>query len=196
LVFVLILRTCLMQRRLFVGVELAVEHGVDMPASNHKFSDTYEKARIACATALQLNGLGMQIEVEDEDVLFAQRVIKNEVKPTTQEIFKPGSAIQLGAILKEYDVQVARDAAQLRTVATNKLIEMLDDPDPKVRLKSIELIGKIADVGLFAERTEITINTKSTADLENELSKLLGDVIDVEATETVEEEEEEGKNGD
>jgi predicted nucleotidyltransferase len=74
---------------------------------------------------------------------------------------------------------------------------MLDDPDPKVRLKSIELIGKIADVGLFAERTEITINTKSTADLENELSKLLGDVIDVEATETVEEEEEEeGKNSD
>jgi hypothetical protein len=186
-----------MQRRLFVGVELAVEHGVDMPASNHKFSDTYEKAKVACATALQLNGLGMPIEVEDEDVLFAQRVIKNEVKPTTQEIFKPGSAIQLGAILKEYDVQVARDAAQLRTVATNKLIEMLDDPDPKVRLKSIELIGKIADVGLFAERTEITINTKSTADLENELSKLLGDVIDVEVTETVEDdEEEEGKNGD
>ena len=181
-----------------MGVELAVEHGVDMPASNHKFSDIYEKAKVACATALQLNDLGMPIEVEDEDVLFAQRVIKNEVKPTTQEIFKPGSAIQLGAILKEYDVQVARDAAQLRTVATNKLIEMLDDPDPKVRLKSIELIGKIADVGLFAERTEITINTKSTADLENELSKLLGDVIDVEATETVEEddEEEEGKNGD
>jgi hypothetical protein len=74
---------------------------------------------------------------------------------------------------------------------------MLDDPDPKVRLKSIELIGKIADVGLFAERTEITINTKSTADLENELSKLLGDVIDVEVTETVgDDEEEEGKNGD
>jgi hypothetical protein len=187
-----------MQRRLFVGVELAVEHGVDMPASNHRFSDTYEKARIACATALELHDMGMPIEVEDEDVLFAQRVIKNEVKPTTQEIFKPGTAIQLGAILTEYDVQVAKGAAQLRTVATNKLIEMLDDPDPKVRLKSIELIGKIADVGLFAERTEITINTKSTADLENELSKLLGDVIDVEATETVEEddEEEEGKNSD
>jgi hypothetical protein len=63
---------------------------------------------------------------------------------------------------------------------------MLDDPDPKVRLRSIELIGKIADVGLFAERTEITITTKSTEDLEAELSKLLGDVIDVEVKETSE----------
>lgn len=178
-----------------MSVELAVEHGVDMPPSHHKFSDTYEKAKVACTTALELNGLGMPIEVEDEDVLFAQRVIKNEVKPTTQEIFRPGSAIQLGAILKEYDVQVARDAAQLRTVATNKLIEMLDDPDPKVRLKSIELIGKIADVGLFAERTEITINTKSTNELEAELERLLGDVIDVEAKETSQEgeEDEEGE---
>lgn len=171
-------------------VELSVEEGVDMPPSNHKFSDTYEKARVACQTALQLHDLGMPIEVEEEDILFAQRVIKNEVKPTTQEIFRPGAAIQLGAILKEYDVQVAKDAAQLRTVATNKLIEMLDDPDPKVRLKSIELIGKIADVGLFAERTEITITTKSTADLEMELEKLLGDVIDVEAIEPEEPSEE------
>jgi hypothetical protein len=171
-------------------VELAVEHGVDIPSANHKFADTYEKARVACQTALQLHEFGMPIEVEEDDILFAQRVIKNEVKPTTQEIFKPGAAIQLGAILKEYDVQVARDAAQLRTVATNKLIEMLDDPDPKVRLRSIELIGKIADVGLFAERTEITITTKSTEDLEAELSKLLGDVIDVEVKETPEPPEE------
>ena len=177
---------------------LEPEVGVDIPESNHKFKDIYEKARIACETALELNKRGMPIEVTHQDALFSEQVIKGEYKPPIDVAFTPGSAIKLGAILKEYDVEVAKSAAQLRTVATNKLIEMLDDPDPKVRLKSIELIGKIADVGLFAERTEITINTKSTADLENELSKLLGDVIDVEATETVEEddEEEEGKNSD
>ena len=132
---------------------------------------------------MELNKMGMPIELDEEDDLFAKQVITQEVKPTTKQIFKPGVAIKLGALLEEYEVQVAKDAAQLRTVATNKLIEMLDDPDPKVRLKSVELIGKIADVGLFAERTEITIINKSTEELEKELVGLFKDYIDVESKE-------------
>jgi hypothetical protein len=49
------------------------------------------------------------------------------------------------------------------------------------------MIGKIADVGLFAERTEITITHKTTEDLENELMGVLKDYIDVEAKEVEEE---------
>jgi len=62
----------------------------------------------------------------------------------------------------------------------------MDDTDPKVKLRAIELIGKIADVGLFADRTEITIGTRSTEDLEKELHKLVGDYVDVEAKEVSE----------
>jgi len=170
---------------------LEPEVGVDIPESNHRFADKYEKARVACQTALTLHDMGMPIEMDEEDKLFAERILKNEVKPTTQEIFRPGTAIALGAILKEYDYQVARDAAQLKTVATNKLIEMLDDPDPKIRLRAVELIGKIADVGLFTERTEITITTKDSNELEKELEKLLSGVIDVEAKEVTEDDEDE-----
>jgi hypothetical protein len=60
---------------------------------------------------------------------------------------------------------------------------MLDDPDPKVRLKAVEMIGKIADVGLFAERTEITIINKTTEELEKELVGMFKDYIDVEVKE-------------
>jgi len=163
---------------------LEPEANVDIPSKDYDYKDVYEKAKVACQTALALNKMGMPIEMEEEDDLFAKQVITQEVKPTTKQIFKPGVAIKLGAILTEYDVQVARDAAQLRTVATNKLIEMLDDPDPKVRLKAVEMIGKIADVGLFAERTEITIINKSTEELEKELVGMFKDYIDVEAKET------------
>lgn len=159
------------------------EPNVDIPAANHDYRDIYEKAKVACQTALALNKMGMPIEMDEEDDLFAKQVITQEVKPTTKQIFKPGVAIKLGALLQEYEVQVAKDAAQLRTVATNKLIEMLDDPDPKVRLKSVELIGKIADVGLFAERTEITIINKTTEELETELVSLFKDYVDVEVRE-------------
>jgi hypothetical protein len=162
---------------------LEPEANVDIPPRDYDYKDIYEKAKVACQTALALNKMGMPIEMEEEDDLFAKQVITQEVKPTTKQIFKPGVAIKLGAILTEYDVHVARDAAQLRTVATNKLIEMLDDPDPKVRLKSVEMIGKIADVGLFAERTEITIINKTTEELEKELVGMFKDYIDVEVKE-------------
>jgi hypothetical protein len=162
---------------------LEPEANVDIPTRDYDYKDVYEKAKVACQTALALNKMGMPIEMDEEDDLFAKQVITQEVKPTTKQIFKPGVAIKLGAILTEYDVQVARDAAQLRTVATNKLIEMLDDPDPKVKLKAVEMIGKIADVGLFAERTEITIINKPTEELEKELVGLLNDYIDVDAKE-------------
>jgi hypothetical protein len=175
---------------------LEPEVGVDVPESNFNFQDVYEKARIACNTALELNQRGMPIEIDKEDELFAERIIKEEISIPANYNFSAGTAVKLGALLQEYDVQVAKSAAQLRTVSTNKLIEMLDDPDPKVRLKAIELIGKIADVGLFAERTEITINHKSTIELQQELAKLVSDYVDVETklvtSDTEEEEEEDG----
>ena len=162
---------------------LNIDTDIDLPQKHHKYKDTYEKAKVACQTAMALNDKGMPIEIDEEDELFAQEILKTKSKPLTKEVFRPGSAIKLGAILTEYDTQIAKDAAQLRTVATNKLIELMDDTDPKVKLRAIELIGKIADVGLFADRTEITIGTRSTEDLEKELHKLVGDYVDVEAKE-------------
>lgn len=159
---------------------LEPEVGVDIPESNCSFKDVYEKARIACNTALELNNRGMPIQVDQEDEIFAQKMLKEEISIPASYNFSAGTAVKLGALLQEYDVEVAKSAAQLRTVSTNKLIELLDDPDPKVRLKAIELIGKIADVGLFAERTEITINHKTTVELEQELAKLVSDYVDVE----------------
>ena len=165
---------------------LHIDKDMAIPTKNHEYKDTYEKAKVACQTALTLNAKGMPIEVDTEDELFAQSILKKDSPLKTKEIFKPGAAIKLGATLTEYDTQVAKDAAQLRTVATNKLIELMSDPDPKIQIRAIELIGKIADVGLFAERTEITIGTRSTEDLEKELFKLVGDYIDVEAKEVTE----------
>lgn len=165
-------------------VELEPEKGVEIPPQNHSYQNTYEKARVACQTALELNKIGMPIELDEDDEVFAEKIFTGEIpRPSTKQIFKPGVAVKLGAILEEYDVEIAKSSAQLRTVATNKLIELVDDPDPKVRLKAVEMIGKIADVGLFAERTEITITTKSTEELEKELMGVLKDYVDVEVKE-------------
>jgi len=93
--------------------------------------------------------------------------------PTRHELTKPGLVVKLEALLAEYDYQIIDEAVKLRTYVTNRLIEESDDKDPKIRMRALEMLGKITDVGLFTERREVVITTKSDADLEKDLRESL-----------------------
>ena len=56
---------------------------------------------------------------------------------------------------------------------TNKLILETENPDAKIRIRALELLGKISDVGLFSEKSEVTITHQSTDDLKAKLRKKL-----------------------
>ena len=56
---------------------------------------------------------------------------------------------------------------------TNKLLLETENPDPRVRMRALELLGKISDVGLFAEKSEVTITHQSTDDLRAKLREKL-----------------------
>jgi hypothetical protein len=68
---------------------------------------------------------------------------------------------------------VVKDSRRLRHYVTNKLILEAENPDPRIRMQALGLLGKISDVGLFTERTEITVNNRSTVELENSLREKL-----------------------
>ena len=79
---------------------------------------------------------------------------------------------------------MALDAAQARSAITHKLMELANCGDPRYELKALELLGKHSDIGLFTERSEITINYKNPEDLEDAIKErvkrlLNADVIDV-----------------
>jgi hypothetical protein len=78
-------------------------------------------------------------------------------------------------------------AGQIRHLVTNKLIEETENPDPRVRIRALELLGKFADVGLFADRTEVTVTHQTTDDIKDrlrqKLSKLIRTVEDAEIIE-------------
>lgn len=76
-------------------------------------------------------------------------------------------------ILSEWGRQVAGNAATIRHLVTNKLLTETENPDPRVRLKALELLGKISDVGLFAEKSEVTVTHQSTDDLKEKLRQKL-----------------------
>jgi hypothetical protein len=81
-------------------------------------------------------------------------------------------------MLSDYDHQVVQEAVQLRRYVTNKLIEDTGLSDPRHRLRALELLGKISDVGLFSDKTEITVKNVTAEDLEaqikSKLFKILG----------------------
>jgi len=94
---------------------------------------------------------------------------------------------QINTLLTAYDKRIVDDPAQIRYYATNRLLELTDDPDVKIRIKALELLGKVADVGLFADRTEITIKDKTTRDLEKELEAYFSKYVkEVEPIEEIE----------
>jgi hypothetical protein len=100
-----------------------------------------------------------------------------------EELSRPEVIVHIAAMLDEYDKTVVKSAAQMRTYVTNKLILETENPDPRIRLKSLELLGKISDVGLFTDKTEITLRHRPTEELEQMLRERLTKVIEGEVFE-------------
>jgi hypothetical protein len=140
----------------------------------------------ACAkTARLLNELGDDIEITHEDEARAQDAFKTHRKLTKHEKKLPGMMLKLEALLTAYDHQIIKDAEQVRNYVKHKLLEETDNEDPKIRLKALELLGKVTDVGIFTERHEITVKHQSTEELEDLLLSKLERVIEGEVVEEV-----------
>ena len=137
-------------------------------------------------TAEFLQAFGAPDEPSEEDKVRARSAFHdsvstaeatNVVTAQTNAVTTTASVMHLKSILSEYDQVVVNSAVQIRTYVTNKLIEETTHPDPKIRIRALELLGKVGDVGLFIERSEITVKHKTTLELEasikGRISKLL-----------------------
>lgn len=114
-----------------------------------------------------------EVQVTDKDIAIARAIFTGNEKPSDVTLSSPGTVVHLKAVLDEYDKVVIQSAAQLRIYVTNRLIADSANPDPKVRLKCYELLGKISDVGLFTDKTEITLKHRPTEELEQLLRERL-----------------------
>jgi len=158
----------------------------------------------ACNTVRELSEHGLEVDttIEDKDVAaklalaYAENPEGASKKVTKKKAatLTPASIVMTRNILEEFGRSVAESAVQIRHMVTNKLVLETDNPDPGIRIRALELLGKISDVGLFADKSEVTITHQSTEDLRlrlrSKLAKLVnpepedivvinGDVIDV-----------------
>lgn len=94
---------------------------------------------------------------------------KYEVDVNPPALYKGQVAQRIRSMLDEYNSDIVADAAELRRVVTNKLLDLSSCGDPRIEIKATEMLGKISDVGLFSEKTEITVTYNSVNDIDNML---------------------------
>jgi hypothetical protein len=85
--------------------------------------------------------------------------------------------MKLAAILNDFDKQVVRDAHQLRTYITNKLIFLSASGNHGTELRALELLGKTSDVGLFLDKSEVTVVHTSSEDLGESLKTKIQNIL-------------------
>ena len=162
--------------------EIGIPISADMP-----YLDLKVRAEAACNTALLLaeHGLDITPNKEDKDVAagiaidYAENPEKTSktLSVTRSSKLTPASLVLTNSILQEFGQSVAESATQIRHLVTNKLLLESENPDPRVRIRALELLGKISDVSLFAEKSEVTITHQSTDDLRAKLRQKLEKLV-------------------
>lgn len=176
--------------------------GVALPPEGMPYPLLKERAEAACATIDLLLGAGLDPELlipKPEDEVLASQIVESfarDEEKTSQAIttdrlstITPASLLLVREQLDEFGHAVVERAVQIRYLVTNKLLLESANPDPKIRIRALELLGKISDVGLFTERAEVTITHQSTDELKAKLREKFDklrkklDVVDVETIE-------------
>jgi hypothetical protein len=77
------------------------------------------------------------------------------------------------------------EMSDVRIAVTNKLMELANCGDPRYELKALELLGKHSDISLFTERSELTINYKTSSDLEEAIKERVKRLLNAKIVESV-----------
>ena len=168
-----------------VHVEPTDEYPVPYDISDEVSPNFLEEMAVAGATAELQVDLGVSLELDPADAARQENLLKAVIeKQKSKNLTNVNTAFAAAAFLKTYGAQLAFDVASARAAITNKLMELANCGVPKFELKALELLGKHSDIGIFTERSEITINYKNPEDLENAIKErvkrlLNADIIDI-----------------
>ena len=161
------------------------DHPVPYDLSDEQPKTHADAVSVAVNTTSLIEELGGSIDFSDEDLDKAKALIQGAGKPKTpKHVTSSAEARAAAHLIKRFDFQAFADAQQARNFVTNKLIALADCGDPKLELKALELLGKHSDIGLFTERSEITVHHTSSKSLEESIKERVkrlmnSNVIDV-----------------
>lgn len=174
-----------------IKIEPTREHKVPYSLDDEKPKTLLDEIEIAGSTAELQVEMGAPLELPSK---ADQEKLNNLIRDAKRNasgrntlspaLTQTNTAYATASFLRNYGQMLAFDAAQARAAITHKLMEIADCGDIKFELKALELLGKHSDIGLFTERSEITINYNTPESLENAIKErvkrlLNADIIDV-----------------
>jgi len=168
-----------------ISVEPTNEHQIPYNIADEQLATFKDELTVTANTVDLLEGLGMQVEATPDDVEKTKKLVTAAIAgQKASALQQPTAAFAAREFLKAYGNQLALDVHEVRSAMTAKLMEIANCGDPKFELRALELLGKHSDIGLFTERSEITVNYKTSSDLENAIKErvkrlLNADVVDV-----------------
>lgn len=168
-----------------INLEPTKDYPVPYDTSPQSAKTFEDEITVAANTAELLQELGATIETTPEDIdAFKALTQSHDRAKASRALKNPSTASAAALFLKSYANQVAVEAHEVRSAITAKLMEIANCGDPRYELKALELLGKHSDIGIFTERSEITITHKTSDSLENAIKErikrlLNSDVIDV-----------------
>lgn len=85
-----------------------------------------------------------------------------------------------------YQWKFVEQAEELRSMSVAKIVKETEHPDARIRLKALELLGKVTEVALFTDRISVKSEDVTDEELDARIKEKLGkymgvvDVVDVE----------------
>lgn len=93
------------------------------------------------------------------------------------------------AMVSAYQWRFIEQAEEIRSMAVTKIVKETDHPDARIRLKALEMLGKVTEIALFTDRVSVKTEDITDEELEKRIKEKLGrfmgaaNVVDVEPTE-------------
>lgn len=177
------------------GMVLIPEIGVPF-APDVDYQDLRVRAQAACNTALALEPYGLDIDDTEEDRQVAAIVtsayaadptgVSETINNKRMVEMRPAALVRVSQLLGEFGRLVVQDSIQIRNMVVNKLVLETDHDDARIRLRALELLGKVSDVGLFTEKRELTVKHTTTDELRASLKSKLHGLINSDSAEVAE----------
>ena len=145
-----------------------------------------EELAVTANTSKLLEELGGLPEFDKETAEKTTALLERAVKDKDKKaLATPEVAYGARQFVELYGKRLAMEMNDVRTAITNKLMELANCGDPRYELKALELLGKHSDVSLFTERSEVTINYKTSGDLEEAIKERVKRLLNAKVVESV-----------
>lgn len=150
-------------------------------------TQTFEDELVVTAnTSKLLEELGILPELDEDTAKQTTALLEKALKDKDKKaLTQPEVAYGARQFVELYGKRLAMEMSDVRIAVTNKLMELANCGDPRYELKALELLGKHSDISLFTERSELTINYKSSSDLEEAIKERVKRLLNAKVVESV-----------